>query len=369
MKPEQSKPAGARAAPDVGNAQVLHRDPDHAAVARGRGRREHLGGRACDEQGVTRLHGLVLGLQRRSRKPGTRLSGEPRLPKALGGLEAGDLVLDRGEQAVAFGELALDRLPLGRAIGDDLHLLRLRPLEPHPSLPDLCTEALHLAQDARVLRGDPLHGVEPVHQVVDRPGSEQHVDRRALAAAHVQRDESLGQVGLGVLQALARDHQVVSVRRQLSLDPVELQAREVVRLDRLLELAVDLLDLREHVLRLGAFRLDRVGRGCFYACQGDGHQNRRENSKERRRLPPARANCATSSARTRQTPRWGPGPSQVGHPSRPFGQSQRPTEPKTRVLDMCLRITNNDGARPNLLPSPTSWGRIQRGARRASWPS
>ena len=148
-------------------------------------------------------------------------------------------------------------------------------------------------------------------------------------------------------------------------DPLELQAGEVVRLDGLLELSVDFLDLREHALRLGALGFDLVGGGRFHAGQRDGHKNRRENSKERRRRSPARANYGTVRSNTPDTP-WGPGPSQVGHPSRLFGQLQRPIEPKTRVR---LRITNTDAIRPNLLRSPTSWGRIQRGARRASWPS
>ena len=124
----------ARAAPDVRNAQVLHRDPHHAAVARGRRSREGLGGGgARDELGVGRLHGLVLSLQRHSREPRPRLCGSALLAEALGGLEARDLVLDRGEQPVALGKLSLDRLPLGCAIGDDLHLLASSPAAAAPA--------------------------------------------------------------------------------------------------------------------------------------------------------------------------------------------------------------------------------------------
>ena len=154
-------------------------------------------GCALDEEESAILHGLVLGLQRHSRQPRPRLRGGALLAEALGGLEARDLILDRGEQPVTFGKLALDRLPLGRAIGDDLHLLRLCPLQPRPPKPDLGTEALHLAEDARVLSGYPLDGVEPVHEVVDRPGSEEHVERGALVAADVQRDEALATGGSG----------------------------------------------------------------------------------------------------------------------------------------------------------------------------
>jgi hypothetical protein len=79
-------------------------------------------------------------LRRHSRQPRPRLGGGALLAEALGCLETRDLILDRGEQPVALGKLSLDRLPLGCAIGDDLHLLGLRPLEPHPLLPDLGPE-------------------------------------------------------------------------------------------------------------------------------------------------------------------------------------------------------------------------------------
>ena len=46
------------------------------------------------------------------------------------------------------------------------------------------------------------------------------------------------------------------------------------------------------------------------------------------------------SARTRAATRWGPGPSQVGHPSSHTGWLQRSTEPKTRALAQSSRITN-----------------------------
>jgi hypothetical protein len=64
---------------------------------------------------------------------------------------------------------------------------------------------------------------------------------------------------------------VPRVRLQVGVDPAELDVREVVALDGLLELTVDQLDLVEDVLGLGLLRLDlrRVGRGAS-DCEENG---------------------------------------------------------------------------------------------------
>jgi hypothetical protein len=67
-------------------------------------------------------------------------------------------------------------------------------------------------------------------------------------------------VGLGGIEALLGHHEVARVRVQVGVDLVELDVRVVVRLDRLLELDVRLVNLRQHGLSLGAFRLNRVCR-------------------------------------------------------------------------------------------------------------
>ena len=74
-----------------------------------------------------------------------------------------------------------------------------------------------------------------------------------------------------MLEAASREHEVPRVRRQLGVDPPELDVREVVALDRLLELRVDQVDLLEHVLGLRLLRLDlrRVGGGA-----ADGQEER-----------------------------------------------------------------------------------------------
>ena len=112
----------------------------------------------------------------------------------------------------------------------------------------------------RVLVADALHHVEPAEQVVEVLGAEQDLDRATAVAVHVQRAQPLGDVRLSGVEALLGDHEMVRVRVQVGVDLVELHVRVVVRLDRLLELDVRLLDLRQHGLGLGALRLDRVRR-------------------------------------------------------------------------------------------------------------
>ena len=80
---------------------------------------------------------------------------------------------------------------------------------------------------------------------------------------------------LGGVEALLGHHEMMRVRVQVGVDLVELHVRVVVGLDRLLELDVRLVNLRQHGLGLGALRLDRVrrrgadtGEKSHYAQQG-----------------------------------------------------------------------------------------------------
>jgi hypothetical protein len=181
-------------------------------------------------------------------------------------------------------------IPLRRLVRNDLHLRLLRALESALPLDHLRAEALHLAQHACVLLGHTIDGVEAVQQVVDRLGAEDDLDRAPVAAVLVERDEALGEMRLGCLEARARDRQVARVRLELALDPVELHVREVVGLDRVRELAVDLLDLRQHALRFRTLARDRrIGGGRLHGRQGNGHENGREKREDRRRLARARA--------------------------------------------------------------------------------
>ncbi len=75
---------------------------------------------------------MRLGLPLGGRQPSASLCFELGLPASLRGLEGRDLALDRGQHPAALVELALDRSALRRSLRHDLHLLRLRALQPRP---------------------------------------------------------------------------------------------------------------------------------------------------------------------------------------------------------------------------------------------
>jgi hypothetical protein len=87
---------------------------------------------------------------------------------------------------------------------------------------------------------------------------------------------------------------VPRVRRQVGVDLPELDVREVVALDRLLELPVDQVDLVEDVLRLSLLRLDprRVGAGTADR-EENGERNRPDGEKQRRSVS-SDVNCPGS---------------------------------------------------------------------------
>ena len=64
---------------------------------------------------------------------------------------------------------------------------------------------------------------------------------------------------------------------EVALDPVELHVGEVVRLDRVAQLRVDLLDLREHALRSRLLLFD-LRRLCSRSagCREDRNQTKQE---------------------------------------------------------------------------------------------
>ena len=324
----------ARAAPDVGNAEVLHRDADDAAVAWTAARRASASRRRRLEHerrvgsGAQRSRSCACSVAARRAAPAPAAASRA-CRQALGGLEAGDLVLDRREQAAALGELALDRLRAGLRGRRRPAPAPPSPASAAPCVPDLRAEALHLAQDARVLGGDPLDGVEPVEEVVDRLGAEQHLERRPSLASDVQRDEPLGRGGSGRSSgscarspggarssaAPPRSCRASSSRgctprpraRAASRSPGSARGRSAPRP------ASTRSGSAEAVFTHAKATATTI---AVRAVRSAGALRLLELIKQ-------------PSARTRPAPRWGPGPSQVGHPSRPFGRPQRPTEPKT----------------------------------------
>ena len=78
-----------------------------------------------------------------------------------------------------------------------------------------------------------------------------------LVAGGVHLDEALGEHLPGTRQIPAREPELELVLPQVALDLAELLVREVVRVDRPLEVRVEPLDLSKDALRLRLLRRDR----------------------------------------------------------------------------------------------------------------
>ena len=206
-------------------------------------------------------------------RAGASLPRELRLPRALGSLHAIDLRLDGCHEPLPLGQLALDRALLRCAIGDHLRLPRAVGAELGTTRLHLVAEPAHVLQDLCVLSTDPLCHVEAIEEVVEALRAEDHLDRAGGVAVDVERAQTLGDVPLRSDEARPGDHEVPAVRLEVRVDLAELDVREVVRLRRMPELRIELLDLREDSLRLCPLRRDRrVRRGR----PGDDQQERRK---------------------------------------------------------------------------------------------
>ncbi len=162
-----------------------------------------------------------------------------------------------------------------------------------------------------------------------------------LAAADIDRDETLGEMALGVLRdSTCRDHRW---RAFVFSSPgsLELQVREVVRLDRVTELAVDLVDLGEDVLRLGALR-DTIGSAAAVLTHAKATARKiaaiNHEFAGAFRLPGLISVPPTRNDTSFGDPGGGPGPSQAGHPSRRSGQPPPATRAKNAA---CSRRCSN----------------------------
>jgi len=194
------------------------------------------------------------------------------LARQLGRLEARDLTLDRREHPLALRELRLDRRLLRRAVGDDLPLLAARALQLRLPPDHVAAEAHDLVQHPGVLLRDAVRRIEAAHHVVEALGPEDHLEPGVVGVRGVERDEPPLERLLADLQVRPGDDEVVAVDLEILLDPRELDIREVVRLDRLLELRVAALDLREHARCLRALRRHggvSGGRNCDQQGRGD----------------------------------------------------------------------------------------------------
>ena len=91
---------------------------------------------------------------------------ELRLAAGLLGLELGDLALDRAEQLLALRQAGLDLLLRGGALGDDLLLPDVGRAQLDGTRGDDVLEPLDLGEHLRVLRGDAVHRLDSVQEVV-----------------------------------------------------------------------------------------------------------------------------------------------------------------------------------------------------------
>ena len=177
------------------------------------------------------------------------LGGEPRLPLALLLLEHGDLLAHRVVERPPLGEALLDLVTSRGALGDDLTLPGKGALD-RLALPlDLGFGATDLIEDASVVFRHSAGRVEAVEQVVEAGRAEHDLDDVDLAAL-VELDEPL------VDGDRARRRLAFAISRrcllsgELALELLQAQVGAVPRLDRELELHVQLVDLREHLLGL-----------------------------------------------------------------------------------------------------------------------
>src|SRR5207248_1503933 len=120
---------GRRAAPNVRNTEVAHRDPDDAAVV-GRWCYTAASAAPAASWGRDGLDDRLLpGRLTLRRKPRRELALELGLAGALLGLQLHDLAANRAEQCATLAELRLNRRLGRRTLADDLNLLRVRVLQ------------------------------------------------------------------------------------------------------------------------------------------------------------------------------------------------------------------------------------------------
>ena len=203
--------------------------------------------------------------------------------RCFGRLQLRDLRLDRREHALPARQLALDRAALRwRATRRPAAAARApwssRSLRASTSALNARTSWTTRAS----WRADAVDRLEPVQEIVQALRAEQDLEPgRALAAVHVEGTEPLREVDLRVLETAAREHEMTRVRRQLGLDLVELDVREVVALDGLLELRCRSGGSARGRPAPGRASTDlgRVGGG-----RADGQENSRHEQAECRRV-------------------------------------------------------------------------------------
>ena len=201
--------------------------------------------------------------------PRPRAGPDGRAPRAW---SCDDLALDRVEQRWRSARPRLDLLLRRRALGHDLLLPRVRDLQllgPHG---DVVLELRDLADHLRVLR---RRRCSPSRS---SRGSRRSSASRAGSRASSRPAGSCRSPAAGRRAGAARRTRLFLViarwrvfSARLALDRRQLVGRAVVRLDRLLHLDVEGVDVVQDALRLGPLRRDRrrLGRDRTGSQPGD----------------------------------------------------------------------------------------------------
>ena len=286
-------PRRRRAAPDVRDAEILHRDPDDAAVTRRRRDRRLR----CLDSGTD--HGRVDALLNRrllAGHPRSRLLAQDLLAARLLLLQLLDLVANGPEELLPFREPGLDLTLGGSPGGDDLLLARASTLQPLAANRDLGAEPLDLLQHLSVLLGHAVDRVEPVDEVLEARAAQEDLERRHRVPADVEVAQPARQTALGDLEVAAGDAHLAVIRAQVGLDRIELDRGGVVRLDGLSELCVERLDVGQHLLGFGPLVLDAVGKGGTSPDQRDADGDGKKPHKGHTTTRQAGLRCAQPRA-------------------------------------------------------------------------
>ena len=117
---------------------------------------------------------------------------------------------------------------------------------------NLAPEARHVLKQRRALVGHATDAVDTREQVTEARRAEQDLDRRGACTRGVDPDRLEREVRLRVLQVAPRDPELELPAREVLLDPIELDVREVPPLDGRADLRVECVYLRDD---LPSFRL------------------------------------------------------------------------------------------------------------------
>ena len=208
---------------------------------------------------------------------------------ALLRLELGNLGADGVVEAMLRGELRIDRVLRGRALGNEATGGASRVVQELPVAGDRALVRRDLLDERRVLVRDRVLGLEAVDEVIEALRAEDHGEGRLAVLRRVDRDEPLGERLLRGSEVAARDAERLLVDREFLLEELQLRGGLLIAAARDLRSRVELLELPENALRLGLLRRHRPrARGCGSRrrnCDAEQSNEQRRN----RNLPLQRA--------------------------------------------------------------------------------